>query len=163
MEWVLNNLPLILCFIFGIVFLILEAIIPGVGLAGLIGLALSIVAIVLTGISYGPLATLGISIVIFVVVAIVFSITLKSLRDGKLGKRYVLRSDLNDTEGFVANQPRQDLVGKIGFTTSDLRPSGIAEIEGERLDVVSRGAFIAKDEHIKVVQVEDFNIIVERL
>ncbi len=163
MEWIASNLPLILCFVFGMIFLILEAIIPGVGLAGIIGLALSIVAIVLTGISYGPLATLGISIVIFVVVAIVFSITLKSLRDGNLSKRYVLQDVESETADFVATPVAHALIGKTGYTLTELRPSGFAIIDGERMDVVSRGTFIAKEQEIKVVHVEDFNIIVEKL
>lgn len=159
MIGILAHFPLILCFVFGIVFLALEAIIPGVGAAGVVGLGFSIAAILLTAESFGPMAAFGISVVIFVVTAIAFSITLKSLRDGKLSKRYVLQ----DEEKAVSSPQDSNLIGCEGFTTSELRPVGIAEITGKRLEVVSRGGFLKAGVRIKVVAAEDLKIIVEEI
>lgn len=157
MNGILAHFPLILCFIFGIVFLVLEAIIPGIGAAGVVGLGFSVAAIVLTAQSFGPMAAFGISVVIFVVSAIAFSITLRSLRVGKLSKSYVLQ----DEEKAVANPQESKLIGFEGHTTSELRPVGIAEIAGNRLEVVSRGGFLKAGVKVKVVAVEDLKIIVE--
>jgi membrane-bound serine protease (ClpP class) len=42
-----------------------------------------------------------------------------------------------------------------------LRPAGIAEIEGNRVDVVSEGGFVPVGQMIKVVKVEGSRIIVQ--
>lgn len=41
-------------------------------------------------------------------------------------------------------------VGSVGKAISTLRPSGIAEIEGQRLDVVANGEWIEAGESIKI-------------
>ena len=47
--------------------------------------------------------------------------------------------------------------------SSLLRPAGIAEIEGERVDVVSDGEFIEAGDSIAVVRVDGNRIVVRRL
>jgi membrane-bound serine protease (ClpP class) len=55
---------------------------------------------------------------------------------------------------------KQELVGKSGVTITPLRPSGIAEIEGRRVDVLTAGAFIEKNKPIVVVQAKGLHILV---
>ena len=43
-----------------------------------------------------------------------------------------------------------------------LRPSGIAEIDGKRIDVVADGDFISKGEGIVVTQAEGIRILVKK-
>jgi membrane-bound serine protease (ClpP class) len=51
-------------------------------------------------------------------------------------------------------------VGTEGTAATDLRPSGKAIIGGSRLDVVTRGDYIERDETIVVSAVEGNQIIV---
>ena len=46
---------------------------------------------------------------------------------------------------------------------SDLRPGGIARIDGERIDVVSRGDYISAGEPIEVISDEGYRRVVRRL
>jgi len=55
------------------------------------------------------------------------------------------------------------LVGKHGTTQSPLRPSGIALIDGKRVDVVSEGEFIDRDTAIEVTHTEGARIVVAPL
>ena len=54
------------------------------------------------------------------------------------------------------------LVGKEGVALTMLRPSGIAEIGGKRIDVVADGDFISKGEGIVVTQAEGIRILVKK-
>jgi membrane-bound serine protease (ClpP class) len=54
------------------------------------------------------------------------------------------------------------LAGRGGVAVTDLRPSGIAEIDGERVDVVSDGGYVAAGEPITVVRDEGYRRVVRR-
>lgn len=53
--------------------------------------------------------------------------------------------------------------GAIGVARSDLRPSGIAEIAGARVDVVSRGEYIAAGSAIEVLVDEGYRRVVRQV
>jgi membrane-bound serine protease (ClpP class) len=52
--------------------------------------------------------------------------------------------------------------GATGVALSDLRPSGIASIDGERVDVVTEGEHIPEGEPIEVVSDEGYRRVVRR-
>ena len=54
------------------------------------------------------------------------------------------------------------LLGKDGKTLTDLKPSGSAMIDGERVDVVSDGEFISKESNVVVSKHEGLRVLVER-
>jgi membrane-bound serine protease (ClpP class) len=66
-------------------------------------------------------------------------------------------------EGYVSVdvEHNQSLVGKVGVTKCTLRPAGIAEIEGRRIDVVSNGDFINSGQRVIVTETEGSRIVVE--
>ena len=66
----MNNLPIILCAVVGLILLLIEAFMPGFGLPGISGMLLLLAAIVLTWIEYGAYAGLGATLI---VIAIGFS------------------------------------------------------------------------------------------
>jgi membrane-bound serine protease (ClpP class) len=55
------------------------------------------------------------------------------------------------------------LLGASGVALSDLRPGGIAEIAGERVDVVTRGDYVVAGEPIEVIADEGYRRVVRRL
>ncbi len=78
-------------------------------------------------------------------------------------QKLVLR-DATDTEsGYVSNESRVDLLEKEGTTITPLRPAGIVTVDGERLDVVSDGAYVEKDCRVRVVKVEGSKIVVTEI
>jgi membrane-bound serine protease (ClpP class) len=54
------------------------------------------------------------------------------------------------------------LVGRAGVAQTVLRPSGMAVIDGNRLDVVAESGMIAAGNAIKVVAVEGTRVIVRK-
>lgn len=55
------------------------------------------------------------------------------------------------------------LAGRRGVAVSNLRPSGVAEIDGERVDVVTGGGYIPAGEPVEVVRDDGYRRVVERL
>jgi len=60
-------------------------------------------------------------------------------------------------------EPLHSMVGATGTAMSDLRPGGLAEIDGQRVDVVTSGEFVARGEHIQVVRDERYRRVVRRI
>jgi membrane-bound serine protease (ClpP class) len=55
------------------------------------------------------------------------------------------------------------LIGKTGKASTALHPAGIAQIQGERIDVVSEGELIDAGESISVVRVDGNRVVVRRI
>ncbi|HYE96985.1 MAG TPA: NfeD family protein [Rubricoccaceae bacterium] len=70
--------------------------------------------------------------------------------------RFVLAHDLrSDPDEEAARQDsRARLIGQVGVALSPLRPTGVAEIGGERVEVRTEGAFIAAGSRIRVVAMD---------
>ncbi|SDB98191.1 membrane-bound serine protease (ClpP class) [Pelagirhabdus alkalitolerans] len=75
--------------------------------------------------------------------------------------KYIILNDSETPErGYISNQNRHELTHQTGTTLTPLRPAGTALINGERLDVVSEGNFIARDQQITVEKVAGSRIVV---
>lgn len=147
--------------ILGLVLLIAEIFLPGFGIAGGCGIVLLIIGIILT--AQTPFEALMMIIILILLIALLLAIVLRSAKKGKLSKKLILRSASRREEGFSSTADSTDLIGKEGVAMSLLRPSGIGEFEGQRLDVVSDGGYIEPDTKIKVVQTEGRRIVVKQI
>ena len=54
-------------------------------------------------------------------------------------------------------------LGKEGVVLSTLRPAGIAEFDGVRLNVVSDGEYIRKNAQVRIDKVEGARIVVKEI
>ncbi len=149
----------------GILLLAVEAVIlPGFGVAGALGLA-AIVAAMVRIFQADALTVLSTSAV---AAGVLLGLLLWMLPNTGLGKRLTLstrigggmpadrRTDpatMADPERAKLTADRSYLVGKRGTANSDLRPSGIATFEGERVDVVSDGRYVEQGATVEVVSV----------
>ena len=163
MDFVATNLPIILLFLFGMGLLIVEAFMPGFGLPGITGSIMEIAVIVLTYIQNGGVAALGVTVCILAIMGIAVSLALRSASTGRLSKSAMILNDEEDANVLDVSEDLKVFVGKEGITTTVLRPTGMAEIEGIRLNVESEGDFIPKDTAIKVHRVDGRNVIVRKL
>ena len=79
------------------------------------------------------------------------------------GRRLVLEGGLSAREGYAsAPETDQGWLGKRGTAMSTLRPAGVADLGGQRVDVVSDGEFIEAGEPIEVTRVDGNRIVVRR-
>ncbi len=158
-------LPIIL-YAFGLFFACIEIFTPGFGLFGIIGIASCVGGIVLRVIAGGTALEIILTMVgIIAVLVIVFAITAKSARSGKLSKSPLILSQNAVSSGITeGTQDFTGLIGKVGKTTTFLRPIGKAEIEDGNYDVIAAdGEIIECGEQIKVISVEGQKIIVKKI
>jgi Membrane-bound serine protease (ClpP class) len=151
-----------ICFVAGIGLLTVEVFLPGFGLPGISGVILCAVSIGVTWANFGGMAALGITIVVLAVIAIAVSIALRSASNGRLAKSGIFLKDTESLEeGYSASEDLMVFLGREGVTTTVMRPTGIAEFDGVRLNVMTDGDFMAANTKVKIVSVEGSRIVVK--
>ena len=151
----------IVLFVVGMLFLLIELFVPGFGIFGGLGLLSLILCIVFQAQSL--LEALILVLIFGAIVVILALIAGRSLRKGRLYRSsLVLKSNEERSEGYVSNEDYSRFAGKTGISLSPLRPAGMAEIGGERVDVVTDGEFIPNGIKIEVFKVSGRRIIVRK-
>ena len=153
----------------GVILLALEVlVIPGFGVAGLLGIVALGASLALSLVGPGFTASVMLAaagrVVFALIVALLASfVLLRYLPSLPFGRRLILGHGLAAADGF-ASSPEGDTrwMGKSGQASSPLRPAGIAEIDGERVDVVSDGGHIDAGQFIRVIRVAGNRIVVQR-
>jgi membrane-bound serine protease (ClpP class) len=153
----------------GLLLLALELfVLPGFGLAGVLGILAVLGGLTLSVIGAGTSGQLVVwavgRVALSLLVAIAASLALLPfLHRLPYGRSLVLQTGLDSLSGW-ASAPEADSkwVGKRGTVASPLRPAGIADLEDERVDVVSQGEYIETGAPIVVVRVEGNRIVVRR-
>lgn len=159
----------LLLMVTGLLLLALEVfVIPGFGVPGFLGLlALSGglgLSLIGSGATWPVMMTAvgrtALSLVLAILVALV---VLRYLARSPFGQQFVLKEELSAGEGY-ASPPEGDRrwLGKHGTVVTPLRPSGIAQIEGKRVDVVSEGGFIEAGDPVEVMRVDGNRVVVRK-
>jgi membrane-bound serine protease (ClpP class) len=105
--------------------------------------------------------SIGIALIVTIIVSIVM-FKIFGMERGFF--RHIILNDATSSEkGYVSSTNRLELIGMEGRTLTPLRPSGTAEFDGERLDVVTEGGFIATRQPVKVVKTEGSRIVVREM
>ena len=65
--------------------------------------------------------------------------------------------------GFTSATTHDELVGKTGTAITALRPSGSANIDGERIDVTTSGEYIEAGKRIRVAEVRGSRVEVREI
>jgi len=140
-------------------------VLPGFGVAGVLG-ALAIVASMVlammgarptTGDVAQALAVLGASL--FITLAVIYA-WLRHLPNSGRFSGLLLKGAVHKSQGFVSAPTRGDLLGRDGVAVTDLRPSGTARVGEERIDVVTEGEYVPQGSRVQVVQSDGYRHIV---
>lgn len=153
----------------GLVLLVLEVfVIPGFGVAGALGIVALLAGLSLSligGGATGEFVLKAVGRVVFsLLIALIASlVTLRFLPRLPFGRRLILETGLlAGAGGGSAPESDRNWLGKSGTALSPLRPAGIAEIEGKRVDVVSDGELIEPGVPIIVTRVDGNRVVVRR-
>lgn len=150
------NLPILLCLMLGAALMIVEVFLPGFGLPGVSGIVLIGAGTVIIWLKAGTLTALATLLVVIAVLAVLISYMMRRATEGGAHARIFLR----EKEELRSGEDMQVLLGKQGRTTSVLRPAGIGDFDGVRLNVVTEGSFIERDRPIEIVNVDGARIVV---
>ena len=156
----------IILLVVGILLVFLETFIPSGGILGFVAAASLVGAVILAFMQSG---TIGwtILLIALVCVPVLILLGLKVLPRTPFGRKLLLmgpHEKFGDAGGKagISDQNFDLLNGKTGVTVTQLRPSGVAEIDGERYSVVAEGEIIDPGCDVVVIKVEGNNIIVAR-
>ena len=144
-------------FVVGAILLVLETVLPGM-IAGAIGLLCVVAGVVQSYVVFGP--QVGTAVLFSTLVALVLGtmLWLKFFPRSPMGRAFASRSTVGDIK-----TERPELLHQTGTALTPLRPSGMAVINGRRVDVVTEGGMIERHTPIKVVAVEGLRVVVRSL
>jgi membrane-bound serine protease (ClpP class) len=145
----------------GVVLMVAELFIPTGGICFLLAAVFAIAGISLT-FFYGDTTTGMIALIGVFVGAPIFLSALFYLWPKPLwGKRLIPDPDDNATvAGMPANAALEVLKGRIGKTVSALRPAGVVEFDGKRVDCVTEGMMIDAQQWVRCVDVRTARVVV---
>ena len=151
----------LILFITGLILLVIEGMVPGFGLPGISGIILGVIGVILAMKSLqSALMSLSVAIIVTTVITVFL---IKYGHKSPYLEKIILSSQLKTEKGYTSARSKVDYLGKEGISVSELRPTGIVEINGERMDALSEGDYIDKSSKIEVVKVEGSKIFVRRL
>ncbi len=161
-------------FIVGIILLLLEIfVIPGFGIAGILGIVCVIGGLVLslvlndffdftvTGseqLSSAVMLVMG-SMLLSVILSVILG---KSLMKSPVFQRLVLQDEQRSQNGYVAGRQKEDVLNKRGVAKTDMRPSGKIEIDGKWYDAIALDGYIEKGSEVDVEKQENYNVFVRK-
>ena len=139
----------------GLLLLFVEILMPGFGLFGILGTLSLFGSLIAAFRLYG----MAVFLVMLICSALVFFIMFFFAKKTGLHNKVILR-DKQEEKGFDESS-LQGLLGKVGMTHTDLRPFGVAEINGQLVDVCSTGEFIDRGVEVQVVQISGKTVTVK--
>lgn len=143
----------------GLALLVVEVYLtPGVNLFGIAGGLCVIAGIVVSFVELGSLGGLMVSAGSVGVLGALIYIMWQS---GAL-EHFVLDKNIEDDPEMTARltESRTRYIGMRGIAVTPLRPTGIVEIDGQRLEVETEGGFIASGSEVRVLTVTRTRYIV---
>ena len=145
-------LPIALILV-GLALVVVEVtLVPGlnvIGVAGVVGMAVGVVMAFATFGAAGGLAALAGTVV-------TAGGVLYALWESGAWDRLILTDSLRrDADADQADaETRSRLLGQVGTAVTPLRPGGVAEIGGVRVEVSTEGAFVASGSRVRVVAID---------
>jgi membrane-bound serine protease (ClpP class) len=137
----------------GGVLLFLETLLPGL-VAGIVGLGCLLTAVVL---AYRTEVVLGHWVLAVVVAGLGLGTWawLKFFPESRIAQKFVSHQAVGDL-----GVEQREFLHAEGEALTRLRPSGVARLQGQRVDVVTEGGMIERGARVKVVAVEGARVVV---
>ncbi len=165
----------IVMFVIGIILIMVEVlVIPGFGVAGVLGLIFTLGSLILVMLNndFFDFSFVGADQIIISVATvsagllmatILFFVGGSKLADSRLFKRVALQETQDADEGFTSKPIAESMVGKKGKSYTVLRPSGKIQIDGIIYDAYTRGNYIGQNVDIEVVSDEGTSLKVREV
>ena len=138
----------------GILLLLAETILPGM-IAGILGAICLLAGVVAAYHEFEASTGHAIVLGLMVLLAVGTGLWLTYFPDSRVAAVFVSKKTVGNIN---AEQPL--LLHQTGNALSNLRPSGLAMINGQRVDVISEGGMIERGSFIKVVALEGLRVVV---
>ncbi|GIW78245.1 MAG: hypothetical protein KatS3mg105_0052 [Gemmatales bacterium] len=160
--------PLYLAYVLiaaGLLLLAAEFFIPSGGILFVLAIC-GLVGGVVMVFMYSSPATGWLTLIVLIVFVPVFTGVLFNLwKRSPIGKRIILSSPDEDTtfSSLPVIQELEQLRGHFGKAISSLRPSGVVEFDGRRVDCISEGMMIEAGEWVRCIDVRAGRVVVRKV
>ena len=133
-------------------------VVPGLNVVGVVGAVGAAIGVVIAFVEYGIVGGMGaLAATILAAGGMAYVLWESGAWD-----RFVLTTSLTAGDA-VEDEPadsRARLLGRSGTATTPLRPAGLAEIDGARVEVVTEGSFVAAGSRVRVVALDRRRVLV---
>ncbi|WP_241791129.1 NfeD family protein [Sphingobacterium rhinopitheci] len=162
-------------FTIGVILIALEVfVIPGFGVAGILGIIFVICGLAFSmlsndfldfkisqpGLLMNAFLIVGASMVLSVILMILFG---RNIMKSRVFKMLVLKDEQLSATGYTSSTINPDMINKVGMSRTVLRPSGKIEIDGIWYDAVALDGFIEVGEQVYVEKHENYNLFVRKI
>ena len=140
-------------------------VVPGFGVAGLLGGVALDTSVTLSMLGSFPtvsevISALGLVAVSILVIGVLAFAIVRHLPHSRRMSGIFLRGATSRETGYLSAPDRRDLIGQLGVAVTDLRPAGTVRVAGERIDVVTEGPWIEEGTPVIVVRAESYRHVV---
>ena len=142
----------------GLAFIVAEVLFPSLGLLSLLATACIVGAL---AVAFADSTSTGLNflIAVAVLVPIVMLVGFKLFPRSPMGRKMVAPG-LSFDATATTDERDSALLGREGVVESALRPTGIARIDGRRVDVVTRGELVEPPARVRVIEVTGNRVVV---
>ncbi len=163
----------IIAFFIGVILIAVEIfVLPGFGVAGISGIILTVGSLFLIMINNDAFdfEFVPMNDILYALAAatggtlggmILLLVGGSKLLETRFFKHIALTDTQNRSQGYVATQILEPLIGKKGIAETVLRPSGKVLIEGKLYDAYTRGDYIEKGQSVEVISDEGASLKVK--
>jgi membrane-bound serine protease (ClpP class) len=164
----------IVLFFIGVILLLVELLIlPGFGVPGILGIVLiigSLLAALIPNIGFqfpavselvSAVVTMAVTLILLVI--LMFSLGRYLPRSNHFNRLVLTAGSAGDAMLVEGADEGEDLKGRTGLALTPLRPAGIAEINGERVDVIAAGEYIPAGTPVQVMHVRGKRVEVRQV
>lgn len=158
-EIIIMNFVWLILLIIGFALVVVEMYVPGFGFPGIAGSICLIAGIALYA-KTDVVAWLVMTVIIVALLCVALSISIRSAAKGRLAKSKLVLNEVSTSE--VGENDLSYYVGRTGCAATVLRPAGIGEFEGVKLNILSDGEYIPEGAQVTVTRVEGNRIFVRK-
>ncbi len=147
----------------GLAFIVLEMFLPSGGILGFVAAVLLVASVVYAYLKCDIAIGTAFLAAAVITVPIMIGAAIRVWPHTPMGRMILLDSATEEYADARENPVHTELVGRQGIARSNLLPSGVAEIDGNRWDVIIVGPAADRGDLIEVVEVEGNRILVTRV
>jgi membrane-bound serine protease (ClpP class) len=147
----------------GLLLLVAELFVPSGGALLALSLGALVVGVTMTFFySNDPTTGLVTLVAVFVVIPITIGLWLRYWPRTRMGRRFFLSGPEQDAT--VASMPvhveLEQLRGRFGHAVSPLRPAGVVDFEGRRVDCITEGMMVESGQWVRCIDVKAGKVVV---
>ena len=151
--------------LFGLLLCMVEIIVPGFGVFGILGTIFTLggmVVRIVLGASWVQFACMVLLEIAVMIVTILLVVLFAKI--GVLGKTQVVQNKTAVPVNYeMPTREQKKLIGKVGFAETVFKTSGKFKLNDVVYDAVSNGEYIEKGSKVKVIEIKNNTIIVKKM